>query len=44
MQFARDAHLADEWIAQNEHNVSSKDPVVSLPRKFTSLVWRNLIG
>lgn len=30
MQFARDAHLADHWIAQNEHVVQGKDAVKSL--------------
>ena len=29
LQFARDAHLADEWIAQNELVVKGKDGVVS---------------
>lgn len=24
MQFARDAHLADEWIGQNKHNIGEK--------------------
>jgi len=30
LQFARDAHLADEWIGQNEHVVQGKDSSKSL--------------
>jgi len=41
MQFARDAHLADDWILQNEHFVAGKDNAANL-NEITKMIEKQI--